>query len=350
MGNLILGPAVENQEKYTDAQIAFHIAFMQYLETSKPDELEQLFMELSSSTAKESHLFVGDVPGFAEWTSQREMGSIQMHRIDVVNRNFASGIPIHRNQIEDDRLGLVMPNIQRLSTKARKHRGKLIAEHLINGFAGNLFSGDAGDGTGYDGALFFSAAHQLEGGVYQSNIVGVDVTNAATGATAGANTTALTYAGLEKAITKMRGFTTYDGLDPLEIEPTHLIVGPALEFTARRICEQDITVLIPNTPSGGTFETGGQTNIHKGRLKVVVSPRIRNYPGVVDASLYWYVAALNEPVKPFLFQLREAITTAMQVGWDSPEMFQNGILNFGAQARYNTANYDWRLMVGSKGS
>jgi phage major head subunit gpT-like protein len=334
MSSFILGPAVENPAKYADAQIAFHAAFMNYLEKEGQDPLEALYMELTSTTAQESHLFVGDVPGFQEWLENREMGSIAMHRIDVRNRNFASGIPIHRNQIEDDQLGLIMPSLQRLAGKAKRHPGKLIAERLINGFAGNLFSGDAGDGTTYDGALMFSAVHTLEGGPNQSNTLGA---------------TALSYASLETAITKMRGFTTYDGQDPLEVEPTHLVVGPALEFTAKRILEQDLTVLVPGDATA-TFQTGGQTNIHKGRLKLVVSPRIRNYPNVVDASKYWYVAALNESVKPFIFQKREPITTAMQVGWESPEMFQKGILNFGAQARYETANFDWRLIVGSTGA
>ncbi len=334
----ILGPAVENQQNYVNAQIGFHAAFMSYLETLAPDPLEDLFMELPSTTAQEQHIFLGDIPGFAEWTSKREMGSLAAHGLAVINRNWASGIRIHRNQIEDDRLGLVLPRIQTLASKARKHRGKLCAELLINGFTGTQFGGDAGDGTGYDASLFFSATHALEGGPQQSNTLGA---------------TALTYAGLEAAITKMRQFTTYDGLDPLEVEPTHLIVGPALEFTAKRLLGQSTTVLVGGT--GATFETGGQDNIHKGTLKLIVSPRIRSYPaqgsiGAIDASKYWYLGALGEPVKPFIFQNREPITVAAQTGWDSPEMFQEGILNFGAQARYNIANYDWRLMVGSTGA
>jgi phage major head subunit gpT-like protein len=62
------------------------------------------------------------------------------------------------------------------------------------------------------------------------------------------------------------------------------------------------------------------------------------------------VAALGEVVKPFIFQNREPITASAQVSWDSPEMFKRGVMNFGAQARYAVANYDWRLVVGSIGA
>lgn len=338
MGNNILGPAVELQEAYSTAQISFHAAFFNYLEKMDEAALKQIAMEVPSDTALEQHIFMGDVPGFAEWVGDREMGALMAHAIKIANKNWSSGISIHRNQIADDKLGLVWPAIQGLAKKAKHHPAKLLAELFMNGFTGTSFP-EVGDGTSYDGALFFSAAHALEGGPAQSNLL-VNV--------------ALGDSGLEQAYQLFRQFTTYDGLDPLEVEPTHLLVGPKLEWMAKRLVGQQLRVRNPGD-TGTTFQTGADTNVHYGSLQVIVSQRLRNYPTVGsvpggDFSTAWGLLALGEPIKPYLFQDREPITAASQVTWDTPDMFKRGQMNFGAQARYNVANYDWRLAVGSRGA
>lgn len=340
----MLGPSVENQSAYTNAQITFHAAFMAYLEATKDDPLNALAMELPSNTAQEVHVFLGDIPGFKEWAGDREMGALQAHNLTIRNRDWASGIAIHRNQIVDDKLGLVMPRIQGLAQKAKRHRGQLIAELLLNGFAGTVNFGtsggpsaEVGDGTCYDGAFMFSHSHTLEGGPNQDNYLGA---------------VALSDSGLESAIKLMRGFKTYDGRDPLEVTPTHLIVGPQLEFMAKRLLNQELRVRYPDDRGSTNTQSGADTNIHKGTLELIVSPRIMDYSGAggTDYSKYWFLAALNEPVKPFIFQNREPITVASQVTWDTTDMFKRGQMNFGAQARYAVANYDWRLLVGSIGA
>jgi phage major head subunit gpT-like protein len=343
---LTMGPAIENPAAYVNAQIRFRAAFFDALESAKEDDLMQLADTVMSDTAAEQHIFMGDVPGFKEWVGDREMGSIAAHKISLVNRNWASGVPVHRNQVEDDQLGLVMRRISGLAPKAKRHKGKLIAEILLNGFAGNANYGKlsdgvgagtaVGDGTCYDGAFFFSTTHSLEGGPNQSNLL--------------ANT-ALSDKALEDAITLMRNFTTYDGQDPLDVQPTHLLVGPALEWMAKRLLQQELRVRMPGDVAA-TSATGADTNIHKNSLQVIVSPRIRSYApnGGADYSKAWFLLALNEPVKPILFQDREAISTAALVGWDSPEMFKKGLLQFGTQARYAAAFYDWRTAVGSQGA
>lgn len=337
----MLGPAVELQEKYVNAQITFSAAFFEYLETAKVDPLMAAAMELPSNTAQESHIFLGDLPDFREWVGDREMGSLQAHAITIRNRDWSNGIAIHKNQIADDKLGLVMHRINGLAGKAKKHPGKLIAECLLSGFTGSAnFAGstitEAGDGTTYDGAFMFSATHSLEGGPNQSNLL--------------ANT-ALGDSGLESAIALMRGFTTYDGVDPLEVNPTHLIVGPKLEFMAKRLLQQELRVRSPGDV-GSTFQTGAESNLHYKTLDLIVAPRIRDYTaaGGTDYSKYWFLASLDAPIKPFIFQNREPITAAAQVDWNTPDMFKRGQMNFGAQARYAVSNYDWRLLVGSQGA
>src|SRR5690606_34190214 len=63
---------------------------------------------------------------------------------------------------------------------------------------------------------------------------------------------------LEEAITAMRGIRNENGT-PSNWKATHIIVPPSMEFTAERLFSQAVL-------------TGGESNIHVGRLKVIVSP------------------------------------------------------------------------------
>ncbi|MDQ3276648.1 MAG: Mu-like prophage major head subunit gpT family protein [Actinomycetota bacterium] len=314
---MAFGPSIAEAEKYASTQIGFHVAFMDYYERNGEDPLRQLAMEVSSKTAVEEHIFLGDLPGFEEWKDDRKMSTLAAHKLRLANRNWASGIRVHRNEIMDDQLGLVMPRLQGLAAKARRHVGDLIAKVLINGFSGTAYP-DAGDGLGYDGSLFFSDAHVLEGGASQDN----------------KGTTALTTASYEAAIMQMRALTTYDGSDPLDFNPTHLLVGPKNEFVAKRIVGQLNTV--------ETAGDGSVTNIHYGSSKVIVSSRLS---GAYDD--YWFLLDLSQPVKPLIFQNREPITVASQTSWESDDMFRRGEMKFGAQARYNVGLFDWRLVFGA---
>ena len=141
-------------------------------------------------------------------------------------------------------------------------------------------------------------------------------------------------AAVEAAIQTMLEYTTWDGADPLDIMPTHVIVGPKNMWKAARLFGQQTVVR--------TAGDGGESNIHQGRLEVIVNQRL---VGTYDD--YWFLGAFGETMKPFIFQNREAITTAAQVDWSSPDMFQRGKMNFGAQARYGVGYFDPRLVYGA---
>lgn len=316
----ILGPSIAEAEKYENAKIGFQALFWDYLDTDTDPvatSLDEAVMETESSGTAEEYIFIGDLPGFSEWKDDRKMGKLAAHKIRVDNIPFSSGVPISRIEIMDDKLGIVGKRLAGLASKAKRHKPKFLTDLLLNGFDGTSFK-YTGDGTCYTEQLFFSASHSLEGGPTQSNIA----------------TDALSVTSLEARILQMTSFTSWDGEDPLEITPTHLIVGPKLQFNAKRIVGQQITV--------ETAGDGGVTNIHYGSLKVIVNKRL---VGAYDD--YWFLGAFGEPIKPLIFQKREAITTAMAVDWSTDDMFYRGKAKYGAQARYGGGYFDPRLIIGS---
>jgi phage major head subunit gpT-like protein len=306
------------------ARVGFHAAFIEsMLASDEPDPLEILFTEVPSTTALEEWNWFGDLPGMEEWKGDRKLATFGAFKLQVANKDWSNGIKLHQNDIKDDKLGLVAPQIHDLARKARRHRADLCVKALINGFDGTPYP-DVGTGLTYDGAFLFSDVHSSEGGPNQSNKM----------------TTALSPAAVETAELKLKGFTTYDGKDPCDMAGTHLIVGPKLEAIATKICQSEV---VPSAAG-----TASETNIHRGRYKPLVSRRL-----VGDYDDWWFLADLSHAIRPMLFQLREDISTSAIVGGqgtqnDSLPRFKAGELWFGAEARYNVSPFEWRCIVGSK--
>lgn len=320
MGNIF---NIAGQVNLDAARIGFHVAFLQALEAAADDPLKILFTEISSMTTIEEWEWLGDLPGFEEWKGDRKLGDLDAQKLRIENKDWSVGLRVHQNQFKDDKLGLFAARVAGLAEKARRHRYDLMVKMLLNGFDGNNYP-EVGNGLAYDGAFFFSDAHTTSGGPNQSNKL----------------TEALSAAGLENAVKKFRALKTADGKDPLDLKGTHLIVGPKLEAVARKLLENEI---VP-TAAG----TATEANIHRGRFQLLVSNRIA---GAEDD--YWFVADMSAPVKPFIFQSREDISTSAIVGQqggegDSVPRFQRGELWFGAEARYNVGYFAWQTVVGSE--
>ena len=313
---------IGNQAQLEAARVGFHAAFLEQFGIVEKNPLEALFTEIQSSTGIENWNWLGDLPDFEEWKGDRFLAGLQAFTLQVVNKNWASGIRVHQNDIKDDKLGLIRPKIAQLAKKARMHRVNLSMQALINGFSGTAYP-DVGNGLAYDGALFFSTAHASG-----SN----KVTTALTGDAAGA-------ANLAAAELLLESQMSFDGLQPLDVMGTHLIVGPKLLPAALKLMSSDLLANVAGTAS--------ETNYLKGRYTVLVSPLLR---GTFDD--YWFVADLSQPIKPFLFQLREDISSSSLEGnqggsGDSLPRFQRGEIWFGAEARYNVAPWEFRTIVGS---
>lgn len=310
---------IANQSNLDAARVAFHAAFLEFLGLTQDQPLAQALLEVPSSTTVEEWEWLGDVPGLQAWDGDRVLKTMQAFKMRVTNLDWASGIKLHQNQIKDDKLGLFPSSIRMLADAARAHRIEFTEQLLLNGFDGTQFP-TVSNGLAYDGKFFFD-------------------TTRATGSNRLAGDGALSSANVVIAEAQLQKQTTYDGSRKLRLRGTHLIVGPDNVGLATQLLTQDFLPSIGNGAPVG--------NILKGRYQLIVCPWfVDTYKG------YWMLADLSKPIKPCLFQMREEISTSAIVGQqggsgDSIPRFQRGELWFGAEARYNVAYFEPRLIVGS---
>lgn len=308
--NTLHATNIANDAVLDDARVGFQAVFMSQLEKAV-DPIEEVALTVKSNRRVEEYDFLGDLPGFEEWLSDRTVAGLAAFRFRLHTRNWANAIRIKKHDLDDDALGLMPAQIAGLATKARKHRCDMLVELLLNGFDGTAFP-DVGNGLAYDGAFFFDDSNHLGGNDNK-------------------HTAALGANGVAAAELLLQSMTTFDGRDPIDARGTHIICGPKLEPTARKLLAQE-------------YLATGESNPDKGRYGLLVSPRIRG-----DYDDYWFLADLSKPIKPVIFQVREEISTSA-TGPNSVPAFMRGDLLFGAEARYNVGYFEHRLIVGSTGA
>lgn len=309
---------IANQANLEAARIGFHAAFLEQLGLVQSYPLEQLLMEVQSTTSLEEWEWLSDLPGLEEWLGDRNLDTLKAFKLQVRNKDWSSGLKLHQNQIKDDRMGMFPVSVAGLALAARQHRADIAIQLLINGFDGLPYP-TISTGLAYDGKFFFDATR-------------------ATGSNA--MTAALSSTSLVDAEILLGSQTTYDGKRRLRISGTHLIVGTKLRPVAEKLMLSDY---LPSAAG-----TASESNYLKGRYQIIVEPQLA---GTYDD--WWFLADLSKPWKPCLFQKREDISTSAIMGQqggtgDSVPRFMRGEVWFGAESRDNAAYFEPRLIVGSK--
>lgn len=278
------------------------------------DEFGQFVSEIPSTTAANTYNFMSLWPEFREWlkANARIAQSIKAFAHKIENKKFESTVEIAAEDIEDDNIGYLRGAGQRYVDALLRWRMGELAKLLKNGFTGLC----------YDGQPFFDTEHPVfakrDGSgdeSKQSNIIG---SAAATGPAwylldlskplkpflyqnrrgvrivakddpassdvmfsrdvvqwgvdfrgvceytlyhlAAASKEDLSAVNFEAGRTLMRSLKR-DGLEPMDISPTHLVVPPSLESKAKSLVEAQIL-------------TGGVSNTNYNSVKVVVMNRL----------------------------------------------------------------------------
>jgi len=256
-------------------------------------------MPFSSSAAVEEHVFMNAVPAMKEWLDERQISRLSGEKFQIVNKDWANAVEIDRNDVRRERFDIIDRSLMSLADQAAINKINLIVE-LFNNARVNL---------GYDGVPMISAAHPRTVGADQSNLL----------------TDALDSDSLQAAYIRLKTIRD-DQNERMNLNPTHLVTGPDLEFKAKELVMNE-------------YLANGATNINRGLLTPV------SVDGI-NAGL-WFVCDFSKPIKPFIDQEETMVSFDILNRPTDPNMFHSKKILAGADYSGNAGNALWQLMVGS---
>jgi phage major head subunit gpT-like protein len=113
---------------------------------------QDLSMTIKSSAAEETYAWLGLNSSLREWVGDKHFNSLKVSGFTIKNRDFEHTITVRRNDIEDDKIGIMSGAFKMLGFDAALHPDTLLFELIKNGTSQK----------GYDGKPFFSPSHPLD--------------------------------------------------------------------------------------------------------------------------------------------------------------------------------------------
>ena len=101
--------------------------------------LGRLATEIPSDGAEEDYRWLGAMPLFTEWLGDITVEDLKDYEYTIRNKHFAGAVGIDRDELEDDKFGLIIPRIQSLAYRALVHRGRQVESLIANGITGLAF-------------------------------------------------------------------------------------------------------------------------------------------------------------------------------------------------------------------
>lgn len=249
--------------------------------------LNALATIVPSNSTSEKYGWFGDVPEVVEWLGDKKAGNLADYDYSITNKDWYNAIAIDRDELEDDKLGAILPRIQMLAQRAKAYKGKLIADLITGGTSG----------LAYDGSAYFANRTSPN-----DNLL------AGTGVTL-----ATIKADIYSARAAMFEFQT-DTAKPMGMQLDTIVCPSALEGVMLEAC----------TSAMGVAGDNINNPIRSWIKRVIV------LPGLSDLT-DWYGFASGFPLKPFVYQDRKGIELVL----DETEVKRNRKLTYSAEMRGN---------------
>lgn len=266
-----------------------------------------LCTEIQSTGADENYGILGSMPGVREWLGDRQFKKLRAGSFVIANREWENSVEFEKNDIDDDRIGLMTELASDFGQEAMLHPDELLIEALI-----------AGETTAcFDGQYFFDTDHSWGDSGTQSNDLTHPVAALAT------PTAAEFKAAFHASRVKMLGYTNDQGKK---------LNRPVIRGSNKLLCLVPLELQQVATEAlNATLTSTGGSNV------VLDQPEIVPCPALTDASKF-YTFNMEGVLKPFVFQKRRPIRTPSWKGMDDPE---TKVLKMMTDARYNLGYLAW---------
>ena len=257
----------------------------------------------------EKYGWVGNVPGVREWLGDRQFTELRSANFTITNKHWESSLKVSKNDIKDDRLGQYGPILEQMGMEAAYHPDELLADLFVNGESTACF----------DGQFFFDTDHSWGSSGSQSNDLSSTV------ASTSAVTAAEMKTAIRAAVKAMLGFKNDQGKK--YFRPT---VGRL----------SDLMLIVPPDLRDQAYDAIESQLLSNSSNVVVDRPQVVCHTGL-SSAVKFYLINTGMPVKPFVFQAREALTRQV-AGIDDLETKD---AKFMTEARYNVGYFAWWTAV-----
>jgi phage major head subunit gpT-like protein len=260
----------------------------------------------TSTTLEEAYAVVGASPRMREWIGERVVQNFSAQITSIKNKDWEVTVEVDRNDIEDDRIGIYRPQIADMGRNAALLWDDLVADALLQGHV-NL---------GFDGQYFFDTDHPMD----PTNTGSASLSNLFT-------SRALTAANYAYVRTQMALWRMGPGAGrSLRVNASKLIVGPALEVTAKEI-------VTPQTIPDGSGAV--KINVNQGTASVVVLPEI--------SGTDWYLIDANNQERPIILAQRKKPEFVAKTDSTDDSVFWRKKYHYGVDARGVAGYGPWFL-------
>lgn len=303
------GSKILDRNKLDAAYITFSTAFdMVLLRT--PTVFQDLATVIPVTDTTVSLKWLGDVPKMQEWIGPRAIAKLRAESHNIVTKKWANGLEVDRDDIMDDKLGLIQPRIDSLAQE-----GMWSMEDLVMDFLNAGTTTGPGGALCYDGQYLYDSDHTASGagGTSQSNVV----------------SGAFSETTYQSAWEKMMGFVDTKG-NSLRVVPDTLVVGVANRTTARKLIEQQT-------------KATGESNIEAGTTRLIVHPRV--------TTTKWSLHATRMAIRSIILLVRQAPQfAAVQGNSEDTATFLNDVFLYGADAKFGAGYGLWQTTAGGPGA
>lgn len=261
-----------------------------------------------STNAEEKYGWIGSMPGVREWFGDRVFNQLRAADYELANKHWESSLLVSKNDVADARVLKYGTLVDQLAAEASYHPDELMFTVMVAGETTGLCS---------DGQLFYDTDHAWGSSGTQSN----DLTYAA--ATGTTPTSAEFRAAYNAAYAAMLAFKSDTGKPFFRPTQAQQVDRPLVTVTP---------TLYPTALEALTarFDTNGNPVVIMG------NPEVIPVAYLTDATKF-YVHDTSGPLKPFIFQEREALSRQMKGDTD----LETKDLKLMTEARYNAGYGAW---------
>ncbi len=250
-----------------------------------PRTYQELYATMMPSASRATvHSWLEAQEGLREWIGARQVDNAVARDYTLVNKTFEKTIGLEREKVADDTYGVFGPVVDTLGVQSKLWPDDVMTTIVEQGHV-NLC---------WDGQPFFSDAHP------------VDFTDASKGTFSNlvdADFGADPIAAYDAACTQMGEILGADGR-PHDTVPD-LIMGPVRKKKQMlQVANAELTAqAIKNVAGNENVAGAGVSNVFQGSITTLVNTRLRDPEAV-------YLLKAAGPIKPFIWQLRQATQLA----------------------------------------